>query len=288
MHLPLTPPTGRPPEGDARADLASLVLARRRDAVQRLTAAAGSSSLCTLSRSGTPRPAVKYLEGTVAALSDVRRALRDRPGDAEPATTDAAARASIDEARERWLARRGRSAASSSDWQAYLDGAVDALDELVATAERYPDAAGGADSPAPGIVTPLTRSAPPREHGTRTWRPGRRAAATTVLAPPLFAALVATGGGWTPLSAPLWTALVALTSVVGAATLSTYLPLRGQGRRPNAGCTPCAAMSAVTVLGAAWLLGSAPLQPTMAAVALAAVTFGLVQRVTGAGTACAT
>ncbi|WP_418605187.1 hypothetical protein [Georgenia sp. SUBG003] len=49
---------------------------------------------------------------------------------------------------------------------------------------------------------------------------------------------------------------------------------------------PCAAMSAASVLAAAWFLGSAPLQPAMAVVALSAVTVGLVQRLTGAGTTC--
>ncbi|MCK6210764.1 hypothetical protein KZX45_09445 [Georgenia sp. EYE_87] len=321
MHLPLTTPPGRSSSGTSssrtsspgaagEADLAELVRARRQVAVERLTAAAGNASLCTLSRSGEPRPTVKYLEGAVSALSDVQRTLR---GPAHDPAAGPAAAAAVSAVRERWVARRGQSAASSPAWQAYLDGAVDELDELAAAvdgrAEALPAEDGGR-TPQPAETAAQQRQAtshqqaaeasPPNATPTESlslvtsrptpkvpW-PRRRTVATAVLAPALFAALVATGGGWTPLAAPAWTALVTVTSVVGAATLSTYLPLPGQGRRPNVGCTPCAAVSAMTVLGAAWLLGSAPLQPTMAAVALAAVTFGLVQRVTGAGASCAT
>lgn len=315
MHLPLTVPAGPAPAAGTSAgdpDLLQLVQTRRQDAVERLTAAAGDSSLCTLPRSGEPRPTVKYLEGTVAALSDVHHELRSS-SDA-PVPGPAASASLVGAARERWLARRGHSAASSSGWHAYLDGAVDALDELAGVVATHAGAAAtddGEGTPQPGAAIaqpaeatrdqPEAVSAPPTT-GAREpaltlttarlaresrW-PRRRTIAAAMLAPALFAVLVATGGGWMPVLAPLWTMLVALTSIVGAATLSTYLPLPGQGWRPNMGCTPCASMSAMTVLGAAWFLGSAPLQPGMAAVALAAVSFGLVQRLTGAGTSCAT
>ncbi|GAA4288077.1 hypothetical protein [Georgenia daeguensis] len=309
MHLPLTTPaagpstpgpqvagpapTADPPAGEA--DLAELVLARRQDAVGRLTAAAGNSSLCTLSRSGEPRPTVKYLEGAVSALSDVHRELRAASsatgsGAAGSDPTATTALALLGELRGRWLARRGQSAASSPAWLAYLDGAVDALDDLAAAVGTDAETSVAEDDPEPPPVVraPITQGPPATTPLLRASRwPRRRTIATAVLAPVLFTVLVSAGGGWVPLLAPAWTVLVALTSVVGAATLSTYLPLPGQGLRPNVGCTPCAAMSAMTVLGAAWFLGSAPHQPTMAAVALAAVSFGLVQRLTGAGASCA-
>jgi len=296
MHLPLTTPAGPEPAAPPSAggaDLAGLVRARRQDAVERLTAAAGNASLCTLSRSGEPRPTVKYLEGAVAALSDVHRELRAASGGttssgAMSGPTATGALALIGGARVRWLARRGQSAASSPAWHAYLDGAVDALDDLAAAVGTDAETSVAEVDPGPRPVpAPIAQGRPATAPLPRASRwPRRRTIATAVLAPVLFAVLVTTGGGWMPVLAPLWTVLVGLTSIVGAATLSTYLPLPGQGPRPNVGCTPCAAMSAMTVLGAAWFLGSAPLQPMMAAVALAAVSFGLVQRLTGAGATC--
>jgi hypothetical protein len=89
-----------------------------------LDAAAGSSSLCSLSRAGVPMPGIKYPEGAWAALRDVRRATAEA-GDV------ASAAAAV---RERWavdLARREQDG-SGSDWVAYLTGGVDAIDGLLA------------------------------------------------------------------------------------------------------------------------------------------------------------
>jgi hypothetical protein len=88
-----------------------------------LDAAAGSSSLCSLSRSGVPMPGIKYPEGAWAALREVKRAGR--------AGGDLAERASA--VRAKWQAdlasheQRG----SGPDWIAYLTGGVDALDGLL-------------------------------------------------------------------------------------------------------------------------------------------------------------
>lgn len=115
-----------PPEapGDPPHDFLELVRARERAALAALVAATGETSLCALSRSGTSHPAVKFHEGAVSALADVRRTETSQPTTG-PADAIALARA-------RWednaaLAERGR------DWAAYYAGGVEALDLLAAT-----------------------------------------------------------------------------------------------------------------------------------------------------------
>lgn len=88
-----------------------------------LDAAAGSSSLCSLSRSGVPMPGIKYPEGAWAALRDAQRAIRSG-GDP---------RGQVSAVRDRWgadLASR-EERASGPDWIAYLTGGVDALDGVL-------------------------------------------------------------------------------------------------------------------------------------------------------------
>jgi hypothetical protein len=288
------------PKADVR-NVGDLVRHLERAAIGRLTAAAGNESLCTISRNGAPRPAAKYHEGAVAALAEARRAVDKQAPDRDPALT-------VRAVRHRWATHVGTDTAA---WRAYNDGGLDALATLLsptpaqsaisspsardaATSRSARDALEHVGASQPGPARPPASRAPTSEapnhgpapstlRGGARW-PRRRTAATAVLAPVLFVALVTTGGGLMLTVAPLWTALVALTALVSAATLATYLPLPDQGWRPDLGCSPCAAMSAGSVLAAAWLLGSAPLQPAMAAVALAAATFGLVQRLTGTGT----
>jgi hypothetical protein len=95
-----------------------LVRAREQAALALLADATGDTSLCALSRAGTPHPAAKYHEGAVSALADVRRTVTR-----QPATSPADA---VALARTRWegnatLAARGR------DWAAYYAGGVEAL-----------------------------------------------------------------------------------------------------------------------------------------------------------------
>lgn len=92
------------------------------DAEATLSAAAGSASLCTVSRSGTPMPGVKYPEGAWVALRDVRRTLAASDG------IDGA----LEIVRERWSADLAQhiETGSGSGWIAYLTGGVDALDSL--------------------------------------------------------------------------------------------------------------------------------------------------------------
>jgi hypothetical protein len=88
----------------------------------RLDAAAGSTSLCTVSRSGAAMPGVKYPEGSWVALRDVRRMMKT--------VTDMSAAISL--VRQQWEAdlQRHTSSGSGSNWIAYLTGGLDALDEL--------------------------------------------------------------------------------------------------------------------------------------------------------------
>lgn len=118
--------------------------------------------------------------------------------------------------------------------------------------------------------------------------PRRRVAVATLLAPVLFAGLLVVGGGWPPAPAPAWVALVALAATGGAATFSTYLAAPGAGWRVDLGCAPCAAMPALSVLAALWLLSAAPHQWSMALAAAAVVGLGLAVRLVQAGTSCAT
>ncbi|WP_448071134.1 hypothetical protein [Georgenia yuyongxinii] len=290
MHLPLTSPDEphRPSTPGGGRDLAAVLGSAERDAAARLQAAAGNASLCTLSRDGAPHPAAKHAEGALAALGEARRALSPATGG-----TDDCPIAEVEGVRQR-CEGRAQAAPSSPAWTAYLAGGIDALTQVTDAHAGLRD-----DSSAPDClpVAHATAAAPPAagERATRApvtvplhprvW--GRRRTLTAVvLAPALFAALTVAGGGWAPALAPLWTAVVALTALGAAATLATYVPLRG--RAPRLGCTPCAAASAMTVLGAGWALGVGPHQATMAGVALTLVAFGLVQRLTGAGTSCTT
>ncbi|GEN81385.1 hypothetical protein AFE02nite_31190 [Actinotalea fermentans] len=81
---------------------------------------------------------------------------------------------------------------------------------------------------------------------------------------------------------------MALTSVVGASTVSTYVPTRGGRARDALGCAPCAAMPALTVLAAVALVASAPHTLGPALVALAVAAAGLARRRSTVGQACPT
>jgi hypothetical protein len=104
---------------------AETVLSGHVDAAERaLDAAAGSSSLCSLSRAGIAIPGIKYPEGAWAALREVKRATGGQ-GDVAVATA---------QVRQRWAADLAlhQERSSGSDWVSYLTGGVDAIDGLLA------------------------------------------------------------------------------------------------------------------------------------------------------------
>jgi hypothetical protein len=103
------------------------------------------------------------------------------------------------------------------------------------------------------------------------------------LAPVLFVAVTTLADGWT--AGPGWLGVVAVASVVAGGTLASYVPLPGTGRRLDIGCTPCAAVAALTVLGAAGVLTSMEHTVPNAVLALGVAGFGLFQRLTS-NTAC--
>jgi hypothetical protein len=108
------------------ADLDSLQ-ARITDVGEHLAQISGDASLCTMSRSGEPAPAVKYHEGQWAALREVAKRVK---AGGELATEAVAARErwSLDLAR---LVERG----AGRDWVSYRTGGVDALDELLTASD---------------------------------------------------------------------------------------------------------------------------------------------------------
>ena len=108
--------------------------------------------------------------------------------------------------------------------------------------------------------------------------------AVGLIAPMLLVLMVATSGGWAPATSPMWTALVAGVGLACATTLATYLPRPGTGFKPDLGCTPCAAVAAVTVLASFGLLNSAPHDVSTAVLALGVSAFGLVQRLNNPST----
>jgi hypothetical protein len=121
----------------------------------------------------------------------------------------------------------------------------------------------------------------------RGWAwPLRRWLALVVLAPALGALLVGVTRPAQLAAGPGWWVLLAVTVLAGAGTLASYVP--ASGLRPETGCTPCAAVSALTVVAAVVLLGDAG--PDLSAVALAAAVsiFGLAQRISRprAGAVC--
>lgn len=93
------------------------------------------------------------------------------------------------------------------------------------------------------------------------------------------------GGGWAPTSAPLWTALVSVSAVLGGLTLVTFVPRPGQRWRNALRCTPCSILSAVMVLMVPWFLSSAAHDPMTALVAAVLTGFALARQVT-TGTSC--
>ena len=82
-----------------------------------------------------------------------------------------------------------------------------------------------------------------------------------------------------------WLLLVAAAALLGAGVLATYVPHRGL--RPEVGCTPCAAVSAASVLVAALLIRNYGPSLTGPVLAVAATLFGLTQRL-GQVDSCAT
>ena len=89
-----------------------------------LGSAAGDASLCQISRSTGPVDGVKYLEGRVAVLSELKRAARRRP--------DLPLASVADPILRQWRSDLGlqQERGATKGWVAYRAGGVDELSEL--------------------------------------------------------------------------------------------------------------------------------------------------------------
>lgn len=110
----------------------------------------------------------------------------------------------------------------------------------------------------------------------------RRRLAVAVATPPLAALYVRAqpDPGWWVLPGAVALGLVA------AVVLASYVPVAGSWRRPDVGCSPCAAVAAGTLIAAALLLDSVT-GPGGVLTALAVLAFGVLQRL-GAPASCPT
>jgi hypothetical protein len=118
-----------------------------------------------------------------------------------------------------------------------------------------------------------------------SWTPRRRLALVALL--PLVAAwflVVARSSSVVP-PGPGWYAGAGVAALLGAAVLASYLP--ASGRRLDLGCTPCATLAGLTLVGATMALRSYGSEPVGPLIAVAVLLFGLTQRMSQPAT-CAT
>lgn len=116
------------------------------------------------------------------------------------------------------------------------------------------------------------------------WPTRRRVAAALLL--PVVAAWFVVVGGSTATALPAgWYALAIVAAALGAAVLASYVP--AVGLRPDLGCTPCATVSALTVVAASIVLRNYGADVAGPIIAIAILLFGLVQRLREPAT-CAT
>lgn len=99
------------------------VIAARRLATEEWSRLLGEASACTLSKNGTPHPAAKFSEGTVAALGELARRLTGETGHAEAAGVAA-------EIGARWAGEVLPGGPQARDWGAYRAGGIQALTEI--------------------------------------------------------------------------------------------------------------------------------------------------------------
>ena len=115
--------------------------------------------------------------------------------------------------------------------------------------------------------------------------PTRRRVAAALLLPLVAVWFVVVGGSTQASPSPAWYALVTVAAVFGAGVLASYVPVEGRGL--DLGCTPCAMMSALTLVGATIALRNYGSDVAGPLVAGAVLLFGLTQRMSQP-TTCAT
>lgn len=112
----------------------------------------------------------------------------------------------------------------------------------------------------------------------------RRVAAILAVTPLLAAGYVRAAGLPVMDLAVAWLALNLVAAGLGAAVLASYLP--ASGWRPDLGCSPCAAVAALSLVGSALAVGSYGPSLVGPALAAAITLYALTQRLGPA--ACAT
>lgn len=106
--------------------------------------------------------------------------------------------------------------------------------------------------------------------------PARRRLAAVALVPLVGAWFLYVGrSAGVPVGAG-WYAATLLAAVLGAGVLASYVPVTGRGL--DLGCTPCATLSALTLVGATMALRSYGGDVAGPLVAGAVLLFGLTQR----------
>lgn len=107
-------------------------------------------------------------------------------------------------------------------------------------------------------------------------RTRRRAAAMTLVTPLLAAGYVrATGVPAWELTAA-WLVLDLVAAALGAAVLASYVPVSGW--RPDLGCSPCAAVAGLALVGSALAVGSYGPSLVGPGLAAAVTLYALTQR----------
>lgn len=105
----------------------------------------------------------------------------------------------------------------------------------------------------------------------------RRIVVGVALAPLAWLTLTSAGGGWA-MAPAVWLILVGAASVLGGASLATYVPGPGTGWKPVWGCGPCAVVALTSLPAAAIMLHASPWATSAAVLAVFVNGLGLVQR----------
>jgi hypothetical protein len=106
--------------------------------------------------------------------------------------------------------------------------------------------------------------------------PTRRRVAAVVLFPAVSAWFVVVGGSAGVTTSAGWYVLALVAGALGAGVLASYVPVTGF--KPDLGCTPCATVSALTVVVASVVLRNYGADVAGPLVASAVLLFGLAQR----------
>lgn len=113
--------------------------------------------------------------------------------------------------------------------------------------------------------------------------PRRRWVAAALALPVAAVLLGASAGAASQARWWLWPAL-AVAASLAAVVVASYVPRPHSGRRLDVGCSPCAAVAALTLPLAAMALASSPADPTMTAVAVVLLLAGARQRLADSAT----